>query len=319
MMYKFEILKIEELDELCSLIKLVFRRNSEYVISKTRWAFYNDHSFVIVAKYNGLIVASRGGFDWPITYNENTIKAIQFHGTCVHPDHRRKGLFTKLNLIYIEKAQKKDVKYIFNVSVKNSRLGYEKLGWIYLNGFHRLTFFHNPIKFIKSKMIDSGFNSAVSHKPSSIQPIPQKFLEARARHFINTIHTKYSVEFLKWRLDNKEEFYRVFQNEDVFVIYKIIYSNNIKSLVFGDFFLLENSKNQFNKAIKAVLKKEKPDISFTYISRFHPYFNFYLMNFYLPNPFNFNLNLGVRSLYDKDDSNLSERNWAFSFLDIDTF
>ena len=79
--YTFELLKLEDLDELCSLIKIVFKRDSEYVIEKTRWAFDNSHSCVMVAKHNGEIVASRGGFNWPLKINGMQINAIQFHGT----------------------------------------------------------------------------------------------------------------------------------------------------------------------------------------------------------------------------------------------
>lgn len=317
-MYIFEILKKEEIDELISLIEIVFKRESKYVISKTKWAFDNDHSCVIVAKYEGKIVASRGGFDWPLRLNGQAYKAVQFHGTCVHPDHRRKGLFSKLNTEYIELAKNKDVDCIFNVSLKNSRAGYEKLGWKYIRGFHRLTYFHSPYKFIKSRMSKNVDNKSVGEQQYIPVPtIPAKFLEARNSQFKNKIHTNFSVDFLEWRLNNREEKYRIHQTANAWVIYKIVQIDTIKSIIFGDFFLIEKSNKLFRDTMKEIIKKEKPDISYTYISRSHPYFKFYLTNFYLPNPFNLNLNFGIKEL--SNGNNLVTENWASSFLDIDTF
>jgi hypothetical protein len=316
MVYIFEILKKEELEELCNLIKLVFKRDSNYVISKTKWAFANDHSSVLVAKYNGAIVACRGGFDWPLKFNDSFIKAIQFHGTCVHPDHRRNGLFSKLNIKYIEDVGNKNVECIFNVSVDVSRLGYEKLGWEYMDGFHRLTHFNKPLKFVSDRFVKKNNVRKGTPNTFTLEPIPSAFLAARKLQFPDVVCTHYDQEFLTWRLNNKEENYRVFKNDEVYVVYKIIETNSLKSVVFGEFFMLRKSQNDFSKALFEIMNNENPDITYTYISRSHPYFRYYISCLFLPNPFNFNLNLGVRAIKNRD---LTNKKWAISFLDIDTF
>ena len=319
MNYTYEILKLEDLNELCSLIKIVFKRDSEYVINKTRWAFDNNHSCVMVAKHNGKIVASRGGFNWPLKYNDNYINAIQFHGTSVHPDHRRRGLFSKLNLEYLKNARNNDIDYIFNVSVKISRLGYEKLGWKYLKGFHRLTYFNKPSRIINNKRDKSPTQRVKLDNSEKVEVINNSFLEARKTQFQNLVHTKYTRDFIEWRLNNSEENYKVFQKDGVYVIYKIIQTNNMKSLVLGEFFLMENSRSLFRSTLKEIMKLERPDITYTYISRNHPYFTHYLSSMFLPNPFNFNLNFGTRLISSDIDKDLSGKKWATSYLDIDTF
>ena len=319
MNYTYEILKLEDLNELCSLIKIVFKRDSEYVINKTRWAFDNNHSCVMVAKHNGKIVASRGGFNWPLKYNDNYINAIQFHGTSVHPDHRRRGLFSKLNLEYLKNARNNDIDYIFNVSVKISRLGYEKLGWKYLKGFHRLTYFNKPSRIINNKRDKSPTQRVKLDNSEKVEVINNSFLEARKTQFQNLVHTKYTRDFIEWRLNNSEENYKVFQKDGVYVIYKIIQTNNMKSLVLGEFFLMENSRSLFRSTLKEIMKLERPDITYTYISRNHPYFTHYLSSMFLPNPFNFNLNFGTRLISSDIEKDLSDKEWATSYLDIDTF
>ena len=319
MRYTYEILKLEEIEELSSLLELIFKRDRLYYIEKTKQIFNNSRSCVIVAKYGGNIIASRGGFEWPLMINEKPLIALQSHNTGVHPSHRRKGVFSMLNSEHLKFAADNNIDYIFNVSVKGSRKGNEKLGWKYLNGFHRLTYFNKPYKVfknIKDKSIPKRIKLDNSEK---VEIINNSFLEARTTQFENLVYTNYTRDFIEWRLNNTEENYRVFKNDKVYAIYKIIQTDKMKSLVLGEFFLIENSRFLFRSALKEIMKLERPDITYTYISRNHPYFTHYLSSMFLPNPFNFNLNFGTRLISSDIEKDLSGKKWATSYLDIDTF
>lgn len=316
--YSYEILNITELQELSDLLKLVFNRENEYSINKTNWMYNNNHSLVLVAKYNDQIIASRGGVFWPLRLNDTTINGVQFGGTCVHPQHRRKGLFSALTKKYLNLASQYNLECIYNVSVKASRIGYEKLGWEYHNGFHRLTYVNKPWRFIKkplARTIPLEHNNVMNQ----VENIPAFFYEARQNHFKDLIHTDYDMNFLKWRLNNSGENYRIFQEKEVIIIYKILIIANIKHLLIGEFFMSKKSRTTFSKALKKVIKLENPDISYTYISRNHPYFIYYLYSFFLPNPLNYNLNFGTRFLSEEIQKNLSNKKWASCTLDLDTF
>lgn len=319
MNYTFDYLKTNEIEELSSLLELIFKRDRLYYIEKTKQIFNNSRSCVIVAKYGGNIIASRGGFEWPLMINEKPLMALQSHNTGVHPSHRRKGVFSMLNSEYLKFAADNNIDYIFNVSVKGSRKGNEKLGWKYLNGFHRLTYFNKPSRVINSKRDKSITQRVKLDNSKKEEVINNRFLEARKTQFKNLVHTNYTRDFIEWRLNNSEENYRIFKNDRVYVIYKIIQTNKTKSLVLGDFFLMENSRSLFRSALKEIMKLERPDITYTYISRNHPYFLHYLSNMFLPNPLNFNLNFGTRLISSDIEKDLSGKKWATSYLDIDTF
>lgn len=321
---EFKDVKPEEIAHLFDLVWSGQKFSS--IVSKTKWAFYNDHSKVVLFEAGSKLVAARGSFEWPLALKKNNIKTYQFHGTCVHPDFRRKGIFTSINKKFIAEAIKENYDLIFNVSVDNSRAGYEKLGWKYLKGFHRMTYVNNPIKFFsrklkakKSEINENFIIESATEIPTIEKTIPPEFLEARKIQFKNTITTNYSNDFLKWRLNNPCENYKIHSTEKCTIIYKININKGIKELIIGDFFILEKEYKLFSRNLRQIIKKEKPDITYTYIFKTHPYFNYYIRYLFLPNPFNFNLNFGTKTLNEKTEDFIKDKKWALGFLDIDTF
>lgn len=313
---------IEELDrssisEAINLLVKVFGRDKNYVQSKTNWAFNNNHSKVLVAIHNNNIIAVRGGMEWELRYNEEIFKGIQFHGTSVHPQYRRLGLFTRLNELYVDYAQNNNIDLIFNVSVEKSRRGYEKLGWSYINGFHRLTLFNNPIKCICNYKYLSGDsfekNDDLLLDDKSIDTI----LNAKNKRK-NLICANYDKESIKWRLSCEADKYQILKGEKYLIVYKVSFNGKIRKLIIGDVFLKENSYKNFKKAFNKLYQVVKPDITYTYIFENNPIYKYYLLSKFLPNPFNYNLNFGTR-IFSNNDILKSENKWALTYLDIDTF
>lgn len=315
-----EILNPSEIHKVISLFKIVWNTNDESAFAKTKWAFIKSESLVLVMKNeNNDIIAVRGGMNWPLTFNENNINCFQLHGTCVHPDYRRIGIFSQLNREFVSRSLQNEKKIIFNVSVKASRLGYEKLGWKYRKGFRRLTKFNNKINIFKTKVLKKNKTIKVSQFNSGNLQIANEFLEAREKLFKNHLHTTYDKVFLDWRLSNKEENYQLYRTPKCIIVYKIKYVKNIKELIIGEVFLLEHKYTYFKKALKGLTKLENQDLTYTYIFNSHPCYVFYLRSLFTPNPFNYNLHFGTRLLGESNQNFLDNKEWGVSFLDIDTF
>jgi hypothetical protein len=307
---RIETLDRSELDKVVALFLIVWGGEPGKVKAKTEWAFDNDFSKVLVFKNEAdEIIAVRGGFKWPLQYNGHAFDCYQFHGTCVHPDYRRLGLFSKLNKAFLAEAEAEGSELIFNVSVTASKLGYEKLGWHYLKGFHRLTKVHT-VNAITQKR-------ASKLAPALRDTLPDTLIAARESQFSNRIHTRYTGGFLDWRLKNAEEEYRILQMEGAAVLYKMRLAGNRSELVIGDVFLEHRSYRLFKKAVRAVFAREKPDLSLVYIFSGHPYYRYFLRLLYLPNPFRFHLHFGTKTLKSRLD--IAGLEWGSAFLDIDTF
>ncbi len=317
---KAEEFKREDLTKVIELFCLVYGEKYKIVEAKTKWAFENSFSKALVMKNeNDTIIAVRGGIEWPLKHDGENIKAIQFHGTCVHPDYRRIGIFSKLTRELIRRSLQNEKKIIFNVSVKASRLGYEKLGWKYRKGFRRLTKFNNKINIVIAKVFKKNKILNVSDVNSVNLQIANEFLEAREKQFKNHLHTPYDKLFLEWRLSNKEENYQLYRTPKCIIVYKIKYVKNIKELIIGEVFLLEHKYAYFKKALKSLTKLENQDLTYTYIFNSHPYYGFYLRSLFTPNPFNYNLHFGTRLLGESNQKILDNKEWGVGFLDIDTF
>lgn len=288
------------------------------IIPKTQWAFINRESCVVLAYEEERLIAVRGGFEWPLSINKTSISSFQLHGTCVHKDFRRLGLFTKLTNIFLSELKHNDVKIIFNVSVQASRLGYEKMGWNYLKGFQGLTCICKPLKIIqiieyrKNKTL---YNTQNISNNESIQ-VDNELFRKREIHFKDLLHTPYNNDFLKWRLSLGG--YSILQNEYGAAIYKVEIFNGIKGITIGDYFLHENKYEYFKRVHRELIKQEDPDTINISIFNTHPYFKYFRRKMFFPNPKHINLNFGVKIL-NESDIDILENKFAFSSLDIDTF
>ena len=321
MKYEIRNANFSDLDEIINLFVLVWGDDRKLVADKTKWAFCNNMKSKVLIMLNDYneIISVRGGMVWPLKINNLNINTYQLHGTCVHPNFRRKGIFSKINNQFVKEVTDDSFQLIFNVSVKTSRLGYEKLGWKYIKGFRRLTKLNNKNNIFKTKVLKKNniINESIGITITS--QITNEFLKAREEQFKNYLHTVYDEAFFKWRLSNKEENYQLYRTQKCVVVYKVKYDNNLKELIIGEVFLLEQKYAYFHQAIKELTKIEKQDLTYTYIFNSHPYYKYYLRLFFAPNPFNYNLNFGTRILGESNQDLLKNKKWGVSFLDIDTF
>ena len=87
-----------------------------------------DHVPIIVGTLDETIVAARPFFALPMRIRGEREIALQPADTMVHPDHRRRGLFTRMTERAIERYTGKHPLF-FNFPNDRSRPGYLKLGW----------------------------------------------------------------------------------------------------------------------------------------------------------------------------------------------
>ncbi|MCM4167386.1 hypothetical protein KCTC52924_02968 [Arenibacter antarcticus] len=307
------------IDQISRLFKSVWDLDDySKIYNKTNWAFNNDFSKILLFEDNNKLIAARGGIYWPLQIGQNSIKTVQFHGTCVHPSYRRKGIFSDINKLFLAEANEDGVDFIFNISVDISRKGYEKLGWEYISGFRRLTYIRKPLKFITHRKKQNSISDPTIDLGDII--VPQSFIEARNTKLSKTVHCKYSSEFLEWRLSNSYENYGKTQTSKGLIIYKVKNNKNgLKEVIIGEVFLLEYNYKNFSEVLKLLIDNENPDLLFTYIFKGHPCYLYFIMNLFLPNPKRYNLNFGTKFLNKGLQSNMLNKKWAICFLDIDTF
>lgn len=92
-----------------------------------------DHVPVVVVEdeRSGQLVGVRPYAPFLVRGGDETALALLSRDTIVHPDHRRRGLFTTSTEYSLARYADSDVAFVFSHSNANSRPGYRKMGWEY--------------------------------------------------------------------------------------------------------------------------------------------------------------------------------------------
>lgn len=105
------------------------RRSEEWV----RWRFeanpYLDHVPMFVAESGGSIVGTRPFLAFRMAVGDGTALALLTVDTMVHPDHRRRGLFTTTTERALDYYADREPAFVFNQPNADSRPGYRNLGF----------------------------------------------------------------------------------------------------------------------------------------------------------------------------------------------
>lgn len=89
---------------------------------------YSDGPSIVVAEQDGTLVGARPLFALPMQVSREERLALQPADAMVHPDHRRRGLFTRMTEHAIDRYRG-DASFFFNFPNPNSLPGNRKLGW----------------------------------------------------------------------------------------------------------------------------------------------------------------------------------------------
>ena len=118
-------------DGVLALDSLVWDRDrgSDWLDWKYRQNPYVDHTPLFVVRNDGEVVGARPFMAFEMRTNGGTVLALQPSDTMVHPEHRRRGVFTRMTEHAIEYYQGTNADFFFNFPNEASLPGYEKLGW----------------------------------------------------------------------------------------------------------------------------------------------------------------------------------------------
>jgi GNAT superfamily N-acetyltransferase len=129
--YRVRRFRPEDRDGVIALDRIVWDRDRGP--DWFRWKYesnpFADDVPVFVAERDGEIVGARPFMAFRIRAGETVVGALQPSDTMVHPDHRRRGLFTRMTRRAIAAYADEDRALLFNYPNDAARPGYEKLGW----------------------------------------------------------------------------------------------------------------------------------------------------------------------------------------------
>lgn len=86
-------------------------------------------SLAWVAEEEGSIIGFRTFLRWEFERDGEVVHAARAVDTATHPDHRGKGVFSRLTLHGLDELYAAGVAFVFNTPNDQSRPGYLKMGW----------------------------------------------------------------------------------------------------------------------------------------------------------------------------------------------
>jgi GNAT superfamily N-acetyltransferase len=162
----------------------------------------------IVALCDGQVVGFRGLFAEQFQIVDSTIKVLSPCDTCVHPDHRRKGLLTKMSAVAMD-LYKDEFRFFLNLSSNNaSGSGNMKMGYQVLSHksyFRRL----NPFKLLPKWLIWPRRvcdNLRIYTEPDVFAPLVTSVYERQPA--MSRCDMVRSEDYVHWRYSNPRAKYR---------------------------------------------------------------------------------------------------------------
>lgn len=121
----------DDVDDFLALHREIYGtdRGREWFAWKYEENPYVYHVPIFVAETAGELVGARPFFALELSVNGRRHLALQPCDAMVHPDHRRRGLFTRLNEAAVEQYRDCDVSFFFEFLEDDSAAGRRKPGW----------------------------------------------------------------------------------------------------------------------------------------------------------------------------------------------
>ena len=306
------------LSSIAGFNKRVWPDTGDIGIEKVRWAFGGNPlgraPLLIATGETGEVLGVRGGIPWSLDLGDGLrSRAVQLHGTGIDKSIRRRGMFSRMTLDFLELSRAQNTPLIFNVSVSASRTGYERLGWTYLDTLRSMFLPVRPDRVLLELLgrkphtkADKFFDPIPRPVYSDVAPL----LERRDRELSGCMHTSYDSEFFFWRFESDK--YRWLGDiESGFIVYRVRSRGTLRELLVGD--VWPGDRSVFH-LIRRAISEERPDLVTSWTTTEHPlYWRLRRIGF-LVQPGRA-LHLGLRH----PDGRTPSMRCALMAADIDTF
>ncbi|WP_306052455.1 GNAT family N-acetyltransferase [Natronococcus wangiae] len=232
-----------------SLYETVFERDRR--TDWFRWKYkenpYVDHVPIVVAEHDGDLVGCRSLFAQEMRGHGTVRTAFQPCDTMVHPEHRRRGLFSRMNERTLERYTDGGPSFFFNFPNEASMQGNLDCGWREIGTVPLYYRFQDPVRAFERWAGDSESTSGSTDRSSGNRataalsraladaiagshragdrlltpdagvrivryetPPPETLERIYRRSIPDAMHTNRTEAFYRWRFANPEHTYTTY-------------------------------------------------------------------------------------------------------------
>ncbi len=157
-----------------------------------------------VAVDGGNIVGFRTFLRWELEGPDGVVRAVRAVDTATHPDHQRRGIFSRLTRRALDELTAEGVGLVFNTPNDRSGPGYLKLGWV---GLGRITVAARPtapsslLRLIGARGAAERWSMPVDAglDPTGIMSDPALGDLLASQPTVTGLRTRRTPGFLAWR------------------------------------------------------------------------------------------------------------------------
>jgi GNAT superfamily N-acetyltransferase len=213
-----------DFEEIRSLYEIVFgkTRRREWF----EWRYDTpaaDGPQLVVAERSDTVVGAEPFITFCFDTGEGSELAVQPADAMVHPDHRRRGLLTRMTEFALDHYAERAPAFVFNFPNRQAVDAYRKLGWREVSGLRTTFRVQNPARFLPAgdstmgRVVESGsrrlsnalYGPFESHRGDSgltvdrDRGIPARTLATLYERGVpDALHARRDAAFFEWRLGN---------------------------------------------------------------------------------------------------------------------
>lgn len=184
---------------------------------------YRTGAQLFVAEHNGSIVGAEPFITFRIRAGDDYVTAVQPADAMVHPDHRRRGLLTRITNLALDYYADRDPAFVFNFPNEAAKPAFLKLGWRDVGEIATAYRLQRPSVFLeegRSRFLAAGANAASSaylgvrdrriSASTDVRVVRHRELPADSleslyeRAVPSTLHAPREAAFYRWRFDSPD-------------------------------------------------------------------------------------------------------------------
>jgi len=242
-----------------------------------KWKYFNSpfgEAICLLAVKDNVIAGEVTFGRYEYILNNSILKCITSYQTMVHPQHQKKGLFSKLTKEVLAIAKEEDIDLVFNFPNNASKTPFKRLNFTPINHIKNYVHIANILNFISSptslkktfipkkiKEIDSQNLSLLKEISKTIKPLTTDILTPNR-----------TFNYMKWRYFTQPLFnYKIIIVKMGWVIVRTGKRGKLNEVQIMEIFPESSFNSTFIKQLKKKIKIEcNADIILINISKTHP-------------------------------------------------
>mgnify|MGYP000865088222 CR=1 FL=1 len=266
----YRLSKDNDTTAIVELLKICLGDNDNRTNEYWEWKHNNNpfgKSFVMLAFDKDLLIGVRSFMRWEWSKKSYIYKCVRCVDTVVHPNYRRRGLFSIMTLKGLEIMKNEGVDFVFNTPNSKSLPGNLKMGWKEYGNTGLKVRINNLVKSLYYRVAKSEFSADLINEEHILNNLSTNYLADFISQSIqdeSVLRKRISSDYLIWRyLDVPTHKYGVFiDSQDRFLIFfRLNKRGKMRELRICDIIMKSVDEKAIKKAIKLLMNQYYVDLA----------------------------------------------------------